>query len=85
MDGLIVKEEDVLDALDLTISEGGNSIIYPYGRTKNGYRKDSKFVTLDELHVLQKHNKKLILHAGNAILEGEISLAPYKEDLVDIN
>ena len=81
MEGLIVKEEDILESLDFEIAkETGPSLVYPYTKNKSGtYKKNSKFITMDDLNVLQQHNKKLIVDAGNAILAGELALTPYKD------
>ena len=41
--------------------------------------KSTKFVTLNEMTALRQHNKKLIIDAGNKIVEGVTTLNPFYE------
>ncbi|QQP71349.1 PD-(D/E)XK nuclease family protein [Carnobacterium sp. CS13] len=79
LDGLLLEEEDLLLALDPTIEPSTASFIYPFNQLKNETLKSRKFVTLDEMAALRKHNQKLILDAGNKIMDGVTTLNPFYE------
>lgn len=78
LDGLIIEEEELLEKLDHSIEGSEYSQIYPYRRVKTGF-SSKKFITKDELDVMQGYNRKLIVDAGNDILSGKIDLLPYKD------
>lgn len=79
-DGLLINNDrEDFKKLDLSITDGGNSSIYPFGFTKNGkLTKNSKVITEKEFNLLLKHNRDLIINAGKQILSGNNKLNPYK-------
>lgn len=79
LDGLLLEEEDLLMALDPTIEPSTASLVYPFNQLKNETLKSNKFVTLEEMEALRKHNQKLILDAGNQIMDGVTTLNPFYE------
>ncbi|WP_407370633.1 PD-(D/E)XK nuclease family protein [Carnobacterium sp.] len=79
MDGLLLEDEDMLLSLDPTIEPTKASLVYPFNQLKNEDLKSNKFVTLDEMTALRQHNQKLIVDAGNKIVEGVNTLNPFYE------
>ncbi len=79
MEGLLLDDPDVLLALDKSIEPSQSSLLFPFRQNKNGDVKSAHFVTLDEMQTLRRHNEKLIVDAGNRILNGETTLRPIYE------
>ncbi|MER2175335.1 MAG: PD-(D/E)XK nuclease family protein [Carnobacterium sp.] len=79
MDGLLLEDEDMLLSLDPTIEPTKASLVYPFNQLKSEALKSNKFVTLDEMTALRQHNQKLIVDAGNKIVEGVNTLNPFYE------
>lgn len=80
-DGLIISDENLLQAMDKKLAEesSGYSSIYPYRKNKTGGFKSSgrhQLVTFDELTLLLQYNENLIKEAARKILNGELSLNP---------
>ncbi len=80
-DGLIISDENLLQAMDEKLAEESNgySNVYPFRKNKDGSFKASgrhQLVTLAELELLLRHNEDLIKEAANKILSGELSLNP---------
>ncbi|MDC7953662.1 PD-(D/E)XK nuclease family protein [Liquorilactobacillus mali] len=80
-DGLIISDENLLQAMDEKLAEESNgySSLYPFRKKKDGSFKASgrhQLVTLAELELLLRHNENLIKEAANKILSGELSLNP---------
>ncbi|WP_373471770.1 PD-(D/E)XK nuclease family protein [Carnobacterium alterfunditum] len=79
MDGLLLEDEEMLLSLDPTIEPTTASLVYPFNQLKSEALKSNKFVTLDEMTALRQHNKKLIIDAGNKIVDGVTTLNPFYE------
>ena len=79
MDGLLLEDEAMLLSLDPTIEPTTASLVYPFNQLKSEALKSTKFVTLNEMTALRQHNKKLIVDAGNKIVEGVTTLNPFYE------
>lgn len=79
MDGLLLEDEDMLLSLDPTIEPTTASLVYPFNQLKNEALKSNKFVTLNEMTALRQHNQKLIIDAGNKIVDGVTTLNPFYE------
>ncbi|WP_407391047.1 helicase-exonuclease AddAB subunit AddB [Carnobacterium jeotgali] len=79
MDGLLLEDEAMLLSLDPTIEPTTASLVYPFNQLKSEALKSTKFVTLNEMTALRQHNKKLIIDAGNKIVEGVTTLNPFYE------
>lgn len=79
MDGFLLDDEDMLDALDLTVEPKKKSLIYPFEQLAKGTMKSNKFVTLDDIETLLNFNKRKIIEAGNNIIKGDTRLSPIKE------
>lgn len=77
LDGLLLEEEELLLALDHTIEPTTSSLVYPFQQLKSESLKSARFVTLEEMSALRRHNQKLILDAGNAIVSGVTKLQPF--------
>ncbi len=75
-DGILVKEEKLLDSLDKTIDLGVKSSVYPYEQLKKGNMKSSRFVSEDELGWLIDNNQKKFIEAGENIFKGATKLNP---------
>lgn len=79
MDGFLLDDEDMLEALDLTVEPKKKSLVYPFEQLAKGTMKSNKFVTLEDIETLLHFNKKKIITAGNNILKGDTRLSPIKE------
>lgn len=79
MDGLLLEDEEMLLSLDPTIEPTKASLVYPFNQLKSEALKSNKFVTLDEMTALRQHNQKLIIEAGNKIVDGVTTLNPFYE------
>ncbi|WP_208560155.1 PD-(D/E)XK nuclease family protein [Marinilactibacillus kalidii] len=79
LNGLAINNEDVLSQLDLTMEPGNHSLVYPINQLKNGTLKGRALITTEELDLLVKHNRQLIIEAGNQILTGKNMLMPFME------
>lgn len=79
LNGLAINDEEILSNLDLTLEAGSHSLVYPINQLKNGTLKGRGLITTEELDLLMKHNRKLIIDAGNQILTGKNMLMPFIE------
>lgn len=75
-EGILVKEERLLESLDKTIDLGVKSSVYPYEQLKKGTMKSSRFVSEEELDWLIDNNQTKFKEAGEAIFKGSTKLNP---------
>ncbi|RSK26355.1 helicase-exonuclease AddAB subunit AddB [Bacillus sp. HMF5848] len=80
MKGLLLGDENVARLMDTSLSEGVKSKIVQLGLTKKGgfSQRDSKIASNQELNELRQYARKLFIQAGNDIVSGDVSLAPFK-------
>ncbi|MFZ7945272.1 helicase-exonuclease AddAB subunit AddB [Neobacillus sp. 19] len=78
MNGLMLSDQRVIQLMDQTL-ESGDSQIVAAGIKKDGnLSKKSKVASLEEFDRLRYHVRELYQKTGNAIIEGQIDIAPYK-------
>ncbi|WP_462408934.1 helicase-exonuclease AddAB subunit AddB [Neobacillus sp. Marseille-QA0830] len=78
MNGLVLRDPDVVRLMDQTL-ESGNSRIIAAGIKKDGQlTKNSKAASIEEFDQLKNHVRDLYLEAGNNIMGGQVDIAPYK-------
>lgn len=78
---VIGEDEEMVDALDQSDYDGDYSTIYPLYKKKNGHISpgSSHVMTLDQWQQLTEYIEHLIVKAGNSILSGQLSIAPYED------
>lgn len=79
LDGLLLEDDDLLRSLDLALEPSSSSLIYPFRQLKSERLTSPKFVTIEEINALRAHTNKLIIEAGNKILNGVTTLNPFYE------
>jgi ATP-dependent helicase/nuclease subunit B len=78
MNGLMLSDQNVLRLMDQTL-ESGNSQIVSAGIKKDGtLTKNSKVASMDEFENLRSYVRKLYEKTGNAIIDGNVEITPYK-------
>lgn len=78
MNGLMLSDRNVLQLMDQTL-ESGNSQIVSAGIKKDGtLTKNSKVASMDEFKNLRNYVRKLYEKTGNAIIDGNVEITPYK-------
>lgn len=81
MEGLLIKNVDIIKEMDKSLANGDrtSSLIIPASFTKDGsLAKNTKGVTNDEFEVIRRYVKDLIKKLCNEMLNGNISITPYK-------
>ncbi|MFC2949961.1 helicase-exonuclease AddAB subunit AddB [Virgibacillus sediminis] len=79
MDGLLLSDEETVQAMDTSMDPGKRSVIVPAGLKKNGgFRSDSKIADEETFHSLKQHMHRLMQDAGLDITEGGVHLNPYQ-------
>lgn len=74
--GLVLKEDDLIEQMDLLLPEQSPSLVYPLKYVKTRKQIEGQLMTSDELNLLLKHNREKIREAGNRIVSGENTLSP---------
>lgn len=78
MQGLLVRDEGIVQLMDTSLSSGTSQII-PAGLKKNGgFYSHSKVADDETFSVLQNHIHQLMTKAGIDITTGEIDLNPFQ-------
>nr|WP_295971195.1 helicase-exonuclease AddAB subunit AddB [uncultured Bacillus sp.] len=78
MNGLILAEENAIRLMDLQL-DTGKSIVVPAEIKKDGtLAKRSKAASLQEFSDIRSYVRNMYVKTGNAIVEGDIRIAPYK-------
>jgi len=79
--GRLVKDIDIAKAMDMITEKGKWSPFIPVNITKAGsFRDGSSVIEEEDLKYLIRHVKELIKEKVSDILNGNISLEPYKYD-----
>ncbi len=77
LDGIVLKNPDIVKALDKDIEKERNSLVIPVQLKTNGdFSKRSKVATEEDIRCLTTHIKKLIANMGEEILNGNIKIEP---------
>ncbi|MGZ4159239.1 MAG: helicase-exonuclease AddAB subunit AddB, partial [Neobacillus sp.] len=78
MNGLMVSDQNVIRLMDQSL-ESGDSQIISAGINKDGnLSKRSKVASINEFENLREYVRNLYQKTGNAIIEGDVDIAPYK-------
>lgn len=81
MQGLLIKNPAIIKEMDKSLDQGekATSLIIPASVNKDGtLAKNTKGVTPDEFNVIRKYVKSTIENICQDMLEGDISIHPYK-------
>lgn len=75
MDGVVLANDDIIKAMDLTIE--GKSDIIPVAYNKDGsFKSSSSVATMAEFEKIFKHIKKQMKEIGDSILGGRCDISP---------
>lgn len=81
LDGIILKDINIVKAIDKDIEETSSSSIIPVSINKDGsFSKNSSVLDKEDLDMLIKHVKGLISEIAEEILKGKIKIEPCKTD-----
>ncbi len=78
MNGLMVGDPDVLKLMDQTLESGDSQIISAGIKKDGNLTKKSKVASLNEFDDLRNYVRKLYQTTGEAIVDGQVDIAPYK-------
>jgi ATP-dependent helicase/nuclease subunit B len=78
MNGLMVGDQDVLKLMDQTLESGDSQIISAGIKKDGNLTKKSKVASLNEFDDLRNYVRKLYQTTGEAIVDGQVDIAPYK-------
>ncbi len=84
MNGLIIKDMDIVEKMDRNFLDKGTSNIIPAKKSSKGFdSKTTKGVTLEEFDILREYIKILIKDIHTNIFKGNIKINPYKSSNVN--
>jgi len=78
MNGLMVSDQNVIRLMDKTLESGDSQIIAAGIKKDGNLSKKSKVASISEFDDLKTYVRKIYLKTGNAIIDGQIDIAPYK-------
>lgn len=78
MDGLVLKDPDIIRLMDNTLKSGSSHIISAGLKTDGTLRANSKAASKEDFHKLRSHVRSLYKKSGNAILSGYVDISPYQ-------
>ncbi|MGY3750464.1 PD-(D/E)XK nuclease family protein [Vagococcus acidifermentans] len=78
--GILLKDEALVDQLDVTVEPRMSSAVYPFSRTAKDELRSPQFVSREEMQQLIAHNRKNFQQAGEKIVDGSIKLNPAYKD-----
>lgn len=78
MNGLMVGDPNVLKLMDQTLESGDSQIISAGIKKDGNLTKKSKVASLNEFDDLRNYVRKLYQSTGEAIVDGQVDIAPYK-------
>lgn len=83
MNGLLLEDEQVAQAMDQSL-DTGTSKIAPFGVKKDGtFRSGSKTVNQDIFERMNQYVRQVMTNAGSEIVDGQVKLNPFqKKDMV---
>ncbi|MDQ0198132.1 helicase-exonuclease AddAB subunit AddB [Neobacillus ginsengisoli] len=78
MNGLMLSDQNVIRLMDQSLDSGDSQIISA-GINKDGnLSKRSKVASINEFEDLRQYVRNLYKKTGNAIIDGDVDIAPYK-------
>jgi ATP-dependent helicase/nuclease subunit B len=78
MNGLMVGDQDVLRMMDRSLESGDSQIISAGIKKDGNLTKKSKVASLNEFDDLRAYVRKLYQTTGEAIVDGQVAIAPFK-------
>ncbi|MEH7251632.1 helicase-exonuclease AddAB subunit AddB [Neobacillus niacini] len=78
MNGLMVGDQDVLKLMDQSLESGDSQIISAGIKKDGNLTKKSKVASLNEFDDLRAYVRKLYQDTGEAIVDGQVAITPYK-------
>ncbi|MBL4952350.1 helicase-exonuclease AddAB subunit AddB [Neobacillus sp. YIM B02564] len=78
MNGLMVSDPDVIRLMDQSLDSGDSQVIAAGIKKDGQLSKKSKVATLEEFADLRKYVRGIYQKTGNAIIDGETNISPYK-------
>lgn len=78
MNGLMLSDQNVIRLMDQTLESGDSQIIAAGIKKDGNLSKKSKVASLSEFDDLKTYVRNLYQKTGNAIIDGQIDIAPYK-------
>jgi ATP-dependent helicase/nuclease subunit B len=78
MNGLMLSDQNVIRLMDQTLESGDSQIIAAGIKKDGNLSKKSKVASLSEFEDLKTYVRNLYQKTGNAIIDGQIDIAPYK-------
>lgn len=84
LDGLIINNQEVLEAADTLLEPKDRSLIYNLYLKKDGAYSSKKILTEEEFEWLFEFNREKIIEAGNEILRGKNTLRPFNKHNIKV-
>jgi ATP-dependent helicase/nuclease subunit B len=78
MNGLMLSDQNVIRLMDQSLESGNSQIISAGIKNDGSLTKNSKVASMDEFENLRLYVRKLYEKTGNAIIDGEVEITPYK-------
>lgn len=78
MNGLMLGDQNVLKLMDQTLESGDSQIISAGIKKDGNLTKKSKVASLNEFDDLRNYVRKLYQTTGEAIVDGQVEIAPFK-------
>ncbi|MEH7073666.1 helicase-exonuclease AddAB subunit AddB [Neobacillus drentensis] len=78
MNGLMLSDQNVIRLMDQSLESGDSQIIAAGIKKDGNLSKKSKVASLSEFDDLKTYVRKLYQRTGNAIIDGQLDIAPYK-------
>ena len=80
MNGLVLKDKDIIKGMDNTIEEQGTSLYIPASIKKSGeIGKKTSGASDKEFMLLREYTKKLLKDLCKEIVNGNVEISPYKQ------
>ncbi|WP_312475571.1 helicase-exonuclease AddAB subunit AddB [Neobacillus sp.] len=78
MNGLMVSDQNVIRMMDQSLESGDSQIISAGIKKDGNLSKKSKVASLNEFDHLKTYVRQMYQKTGNAIIDGQIDISPYK-------
>ena len=78
MNGLMLSDQNVIRLMDQTLESGDSQIIAAGIKKDGNLSKKSQVASLSEFDDLKTYVRKLYQKTGNAIIDGQLDIDPYK-------
>ncbi len=80
MKGLVLADVKLIKAMDRDLD--GDSLIIPARINKDGSLGRSSVATQEQFKLLRKHVRKTLAAIGSSIMEGNVTISPYKKNTI---